>query len=115
MGEPIEAINEIALTLVAVERSADEIQFTWRTENPTDYQAYVHIGNPPVIGSDGILYGRYTAPHLVDTPITLANDSAEWTTTVAVPADVQGLFALPGVESKQQKNYVSHAIDLREE
>ena len=94
------------------ERSADEIQFTWRTENPTNYQAYVHIGNPPVIGSDGILYGRYTAPHLVDTPITLANESAEWTTTVAVPADVQGLFALPGVESKQQKNYVSHAIDL---
>jgi hypothetical protein len=115
VGEPIEAINKIVLTLVDVERSADEIQFTWRTENPTKYQAYVHIGNPPVIGSDGILYGRYTAPHLVDTPITLANDTAEWTTTVAVPADVQGLFALPGVESEQQKNYVSHAIDLTEE
>ena len=28
---------------------------------------FVHIGNPSVIGSDGILYGRYTAPHLVDT------------------------------------------------
>jgi hypothetical protein len=112
VGEPIEAINKIMLTLVDVERSADEIQLTWRTENPTNYQAYVHIGNPPVIGSDGILYGRYTAPHLVDTPITLANDSAEWTTTVAVPADVQGLFALPGVESKQQKNYVSHAIAI---
>jgi hypothetical protein len=114
-GQPIEAINKVALTLVDVERSDDEIQLTWLTENPTNYQAYVHIGNPPVIGTDGILYGRYTAPHLVDTPITLANDSAEWTTTVAVPADVQGLFALPSVESKQQKNYVSHVIDLGEE
>lgn len=114
VGEPIEAINKVVLTLADVERSADEIQFTWHTDNPTKYQAYVHIGNPPVIGSDGILYGRFAAPHLVDTPITLANDSAEWTTTVAVPADVQGLFVLPAVESKQQKNYVSHAIDLTE-
>ena len=115
VGEPIEAINKVALTLTDAERSGDEIQFTWRTENPTKYQAYVHIGNPSVIGSDGIIYGRYRAPHLVDTPITLANDSAEWTTSVAVPADVQGLFALPSVESKQQKNYVSHAIDLTQD
>ena len=115
VGEPIEAINKIILTLVDVQRSDDEIQFTWRTENPTNYQAYVHIGNPSVIGSDGILYGLYRAPHLVDTPITLANDSAEWTTTVAVPADVTGLYVLPGVESKQQKNYVSHIIAIPEE
>ena len=115
VGEPIEAINKVALTLTEVERTDDEIQFSWHTENPTKYQAYVHIGNPPVIGSDGIVYGRYRAPHLVDTPITLANDTAEWTTTVAVPADVQDLYALPAVESKQQKNYVSHAIDLSEE
>ncbi len=115
VGEPIEAINKIILTLVDVQRSDDEIQFTWHTENPTNYQAYVHIGNPSVIGSDGILYGLYRAPHLVDTPITLANDSAEWTTTVAVPADVTGLYVLPGVESKQQKNYVSHIIAIPEE
>ena len=115
VGEPIEAINKIALTLTDVVREGDEIELNWHTENPTKYQAYVHIGNPPVIGSDGIVYGRYRAPHLVDTPITLANDTAEWTTTVAVPADVQDLYALPAVESKQQKNYVSHAIDLSEE
>ncbi len=113
VGEPIEAINKVMLTLVGFERTDDEIQFTWRTENPTAYQAYVHIGNPPVIGSDGIVYGLYRAPHLVDTPITLANSTAEWTTSVAVPADVQGLYALPAVESKQQKNYVSHAIDAQ--
>jgi hypothetical protein len=112
VGEPIEAINKVVLTLVAAERTDEGITFSWRTDNPTAYQAYVHIGNPSVIGSDGILYGRYSAPHLVDTPITLANDSAEWTTTVEVPADVQGLYALPAVESVQQKNYVSHAIAI---
>jgi hypothetical protein len=112
VGEPIEAINKVVLTLVAVERTDEGIQFTWHTQNPTAYQAYVHIGNPSVIGSDGILYGRYSAPHLVDTPITLANESAEWTTSVAVPPDVTGLYALPSVESVQQKNYVSHAIRI---
>jgi len=112
VGEPIEAINKILLTLVSVERTDDEVQLSWRTDNPTKYQAYVHIGNPPVIGSDGILYGRYSAPHLVDTPITLANSSAEWTTTVAVPSDVEVYYAMTGVESKQQKNYVSHLFDL---
>ncbi len=115
VGEPIEAINKIVLTLVGFERTDGEIQFTWRTDNPTNYQAYVHIGNPSVIGSDGILYGLYRAPHLVDTPITLANDSAEWTTSVEVPADVTDLYVLPSVESKQQKNYVSYAIELTEE
>ncbi len=91
------------------------IEFSWHTQNPTNYQAFVHIGNPPVIGSDGVVYGQYRAPHLVDTPITLANDSAEWTTSVTVPADVGDLYAMPGVESKQQKNYVSHLIDLSDE
>ena len=115
VGEPIEAINKILLTLTEFVRTDDQIEFSWHTENPTNYQAYVHIGNPSVIGSDGILYGRFRKPHLVDTPITLANDSAEWTTSVTVPADVQDLYVLPAVESKQQKNYVSHAIDLSEE
>ena len=112
VGEPIEAINKVTLTLTAAERTPDGLEFTWHTENPTSYPAYVHIGIPPVIGSDGIIYGRYQSPHLADTPITPAKDSADWTTTLAVPADVKGLFLMPMVESKQQKNFVSHAIDI---
>ena len=38
--------------------------------------------------------------------------SAEWKTSVTVPADVTGLYVLPSVESKQQKNFSSHAIDI---
>ena len=115
VGEPIEAINKIQLTLTDVVRGDDGIEFSWHTDNPTNYQAYVHIGNPSVIGSDGIIYGRFQKPHLVDTPITLANETAEWTTSVDVPADVEDLYAMPAVESKQQKNYVSHLIALTEE
>jgi hypothetical protein len=112
VGEPIEAINKVALTLTAFDRTDDTIEFTWHTDNPTSYPAFVHIGIPPVLGSDGIIYGRYESPHLADTPITPANESAEWTTTVTVPADITGLYVLPAVESKQQKNFTSHAIEL---
>jgi hypothetical protein len=112
VGDPIEAINKNTLTLTAVDRTADSMEFTWDTQNPTKYPVYVHIGIPPVIGSDGVLYGRYESPHLADTPITPANGSAEWKTSVTVPADVTGLYVLPSVESKQQKNFTSHAIDI---
>ncbi len=75
-------------------RTADGLEFRWHTENPTAYPTYVHIGIPPVIGSDGIIYGLYESPHLADTPITPAGQSADWTTEVAVPKDVTGLYIL---------------------
>ena len=112
IGEPIEAINDNTLTLTAVERTAEGFEFSWHTENPTKYPVYVHIGIPPVVGSDGIIYGRYISPHRADTPITPAGGFADWTTSVDVPADVQGLFVMPAVETEQQKNFRSHAIDL---
>jgi hypothetical protein len=112
VGEPIEAINDNTLTLTAAERTAEGFEFTWHTENPSEYPVYVHIGIPPVVGSDGVIYGRYLSPHRADTPITPANGFADWTTSVDVPADVQGLFVMPAVETEQQKNFRSHAIDL---
>jgi hypothetical protein len=111
-ADPIEAINKCVLTLTAVKRTADGIELAWHTENPTAYPSYVHIGTPPVIGSDGVIYGLYESPHLADTPITPAKESADWTTEVAVPKDVTGLYVLVSVESKQQKLFVSHAIDI---
>lgn len=111
-GAKIDAINKCTLTLTSVTRTADGLTFAWQTENPTEYPAYVHIGVPPVIGSDGVIYGIYQSPHLADAPITLAGQTAEWTTTVTVPADVTGLYILLSVESKQQKTFVSHAVDI---
>jgi hypothetical protein len=111
-ADPIEAINKCVLTLASVKRTADGLELAWHTTNPTAYPTYVHIGTPPVVGSDGVIYGLYESPHLADTPITPASQAADWTTNVAVPKDVTGLVILVSVESKQQKNFVSHAIAI---
>jgi hypothetical protein len=106
------AINNCTLSLTSATRTADGLELAWQTTNPTEYPTYVHIGTPPVVGSDGIIYGFFESPHLADTPITPAGHSADWTTRVAVPGDVTGLYILVSVESKQQKLFVSHAVDI---
>ncbi len=88
--EEIIAINDVVLLLSAVERTDTGFQFAWQTSNPGEYPSYVHIGNPPVIGADGIIYGLYETPDIVSVPITPAGGTAEWTTEVAVPQDVKG-------------------------
>ena len=108
----IDAINHTTLSLTSAKRTGDSLELAWQTDNPTEYPTYVHIGTPPVVGADGVIYGFYESPHLADTPITSAGGSATWTTTVAVPKDVTGLFVLPTVESKQQKTFTGHAIDI---
>jgi hypothetical protein len=111
-GDKIGAINNCTLTLVGVKRTDTGLEFAWHTENPGAYPTYVHIGTPPVIGSDGIIYGVYESPNLADAPITLPGQKADWTTDVAVPKDVTGLYILLSVESKQQKLFVSHVVDI---
>ena len=106
------AINKTTLSLTSATRTADGLEFGWQADNPTGYPVYVHIGVPPVVGSDGVIYGFYQSPHLADTPISPAGQSAHWTTKVAAPKDDVGLYILVSVESKQQKNFVSHAIDI---
>jgi hypothetical protein len=106
------AINKCTLALASATRTADGLELDWQTTNPTEYPTYVHIGTPPVVGSDGIIYGFYESPHLADTPISPAGGSATWTTTVAVPKDDTGLYILVMVESEQQKSFISHAIDI---
>jgi len=106
------AINKCTLALTSATRTADGLELGWQTTNPTEYPTYVHIGTPPVVGSDGIIYGFYESPHLADAPISPAGGSATWTTKVAVPKDDTGLYILVMVESEQQKNFISHAIDI---
>ena len=108
----ITAINDVVLTLTGTERTADGLQFVWQTANPGEYPTYVHIGNPPVIGEDGIIYGFYETPDLASVPITPAGDKAEWMTEVAVPKDVGGLYILLSVESGKQRLYANYAVDV---
>ncbi len=106
------AINDVVLTLADIERNDSGFQFSWQTFNPGEYPSYVHIGNPPVIGADGIIYGRYETPDLASVPISPAGDRAEWTTEVAVPLDIKGLYILLSAETGKQRLYANYAIDI---
>ena len=108
----ITAINDVLLRMASVERTADGLEFTWTTDNQGEYPASVHIGNPPVIGSDGIVYGFYESPDLASVPITPPGAPAEWTTETALPSDAAGFYILLSVESKKQRLFVNYAIDI---
>lgn len=110
--DTIEAINQCVLTLAGVTRTDTGLEFSWNNKNPSPSPTYVHIGMPPVIASDGIIYGFFESPHLADTPITPNGGESNWTTTVTAPADVTGLYLLVSVESKQQRNFINHVIDI---
>ena len=45
-------------------------------------------------------------------PITGAGSTAEWTTEVAVPSEVQGLYMLLSVETGKQRYFVHQALDI---
>lgn len=114
-GSEIEAINKVVLTLNGVERTDGGLQFSWNTTNPGEYPSYVHIGMPPVIGDDGVLYGYYETPDIVSVPITPAADQAEWTTEVLVPEDVRGLYILLSVETGKARLFANYAVDITDQ
>ena len=108
----IVAINKIILTLTEIQRTDDGLQFSWNTFNPGEYASYVHIGIPPVIGADGILYGFYETPDIVSVPITPATDEAAWTTTVMVPQNVKGFYIMLSVETGKARLFANYAVDI---
>jgi hypothetical protein len=114
-GAEMTAINDVVLTLAEVARTDNGFQFKWQTANPGEYPSYVHIGIPPVIGADGILYGLYESPDIASVPITGAGSTAEWTTDVAVPKEINGLYILLSVESKKQRLFVNYAVDITDQ
>ena len=112
IGNKINAINSFTLTLTDAKRTDTGLEIHWQDYNPSDYANYVHIGTPPVIGADGILYGLYEDPSIADATIALSQQTAEWTTSVVVPNNVTGLYVLVSVETRQSKYFVSHVIDI---
>jgi len=72
----------------------------------------VHIGTPPVIGADGILYGFYETPDIVSVPITPAAGEAEWTTEVSVPKDVKDFYIMLSVETGKARLFENYAVDI---
>ena len=112
VGDKINAINNFTLTLADAKRTDTGLELHWQDYNPSEYPNYVHIGTPPVIGADGIIYGLYEDPSIADATIALSKATAEWTTTVAVPKNVTGFYVLVSVETRQSKYFVSHVFDI---
>jgi hypothetical protein len=112
IGDKISAINSFNLILTGVKQTDTGLELDWQDENPSDYANYVHIGTPPVIGADGIIYGLYEDPSIADATIALPKGTAQWTTSVAIPNNATGLYVLVSVETRQSKYFVSHVIDI---
>jgi len=112
VGSEILAISENVITLTAAERTDAGLTFYWKNYNPTNFALKTHIGNPPVIGSDGIIYGIFEIMDLVSTPLTPSKGEATWTTEDLVPVDVTGFYILLSVEDKQMRMYVNHLVDI---
>jgi hypothetical protein len=100
------------ISLLDVQRNADGFQFTWQNTNPSKFALKTHIGIPPVIGDDGIIYGEYVTMDMPEVPLTPAESSVEWTTEVAVPEEVGDLYILLGVESKKPRTYLFYVLDI---
>jgi len=111
-GVNITGLSDNVVTLLDVQRTDKGFQFTWQNFNPTKFALKTHIGTPPVIGSDGIIYGVYETLDIASIPVTPANDKAEWTTDVTVPSDGKGFYILLSVESKKPRTYLNYVIDI---
>ncbi|HSL44183.1 MAG TPA: hypothetical protein VK897_12175 [Anaerolineales bacterium] len=111
-GVSITGLSDNVVTLVGVDRTDAGFVFTWENFNPTKFPLKTHIGIPPVIGSDGIIYGLYETLDIAPLPITPPNQKVEWTTEVSVPQDVKNLYILLSVESKKPRTYVNYALDI---
>jgi hypothetical protein len=111
-GASITGLSENVVTLLDVQRTDSGLQFTWQNFNPTKFPLKTHIGIPPVIGADGIIYGLYETLDLAEIPITPANEKVEWNTEVAVPQEVKNLYILLSVESKKPRTYISYVLDI---
>lgn len=118
LAEPVDftvlAISENVISLSEIQRTEEGFVFTWQNENPTEFALKTHIGTPPVIGSDGVIYGWYEIMDLASVPLTPAGGKITWTTETRVPPEVSGCYILLSVESKNVRLYVSHLIDITE-
>jgi hypothetical protein len=111
-GGGIPALSENVVTLLDTLRTDTGFLFTWQNFNPTKFPLKTHIGTPPVIGSDGIIYGIYESLDIVEIPLTPPDENAQWTTEVAVPSDVSGCYILLSVESNKPRTYINYVVDI---
>ncbi len=110
-GDQITGLNGMTLTLLEAIRTGNGLEFKWQAFNPSEYPSALHVGPPPVLGTDGILYGVYQDPGSVSAPLTSPGKTTEWVTAVNVPADVSGFYIMVSVETGTRL-FMSYAIDI---
>jgi hypothetical protein len=108
----ITGLSENVVTLLDTQRTESGFEFTWQNFNPTKFPLKTHIGVPPVIGADGIIYGVYETLDLAPIPITPANSSVTWSTDVDVPENETGFYILLSVESNKPRTYKNYVLDI---
>jgi hypothetical protein len=111
----IPAISNNVVKLTNIDRTDEGFTFSWSNYNPTEFPLKTHIGRPPVVGDDGIIYGFYQIMDMVSVPLTPSAGEAEWTTDVSIPSEVENLYILLSVEDQQMRLYVNHLIDLTDQ
>jgi hypothetical protein len=112
MDADFPAISENVVNLLDVQRTDAGFEFTWQNTNPTEFALTTHIGTPPIIGEDGIIYGVYEIMDLAPVPLTPAGEQVQWTTEAKAPPDEKGFYILSSVESGQMRMFVNHLIDI---
>jgi hypothetical protein len=112
VGTEIAALSDNVVTLLDVQRIGAGFQFNWQNFNPTKFPLRTHIGTPPVICTDGVIYGIYERLDIAPIEITPPSENMEWTTEVGVPQDAKGCYILLSVESRKPRTYLSYAIDI---
>ncbi len=108
----ITGLSDNVVTLLDAQRTDGGLLFSWQNFNPTKFALKTHIGTPPVIGADGIIYGLYETLDIASVPVTPANENMQWETEVVVPQDVTGFYILLSVESKKPRTYLNYVIDI---
>jgi hypothetical protein len=110
-SDKIAGLNEVTLALLDAKRTDTGLEFQWQAANPSEYPSALHVGPPPVLGSDGILYGLYKDPGSVSAPLTSPGKTTDWVTTVSVPQDVKGFYIMVSVETGTRL-FTNYAIDI---
>lgn len=110
-SEKVVGLNEVALGLVDTKRTDKGLEFRWQAFNASEYPSALHVGPPPVLGADGILYGLFKDPGSVSAPLTSPGKTTEWTTSVNAPPDVKGFYIMVSVETGTRL-FTNYVIDI---
>jgi hypothetical protein len=112
LTEPIVALNDCTLTLVDATRTDEGFFMKWTIYNPGEYNTLVHIGRPPAVGEDGIVYSTWISPDRVEVPIAKPSETAEFETESLVPPDVVTPYMLLMVEQTRERLWTNYLVDL---